>query len=58
MCGAQVNATDLRAGAALVIAGLCAKGETCIGNVKYIDRGYEHIEHKLKMLGADIERVR
>lgn len=58
LCGAQVNATDLRAGAALVIAGLCAKGETCIGNVKYIDRGYEHIEHKLKMLGADIERVR
>ena len=55
--GADVSATDLRAGAAMVIAGLCANGETRIGNVKYIDRGYERIEHKLRSLGADIERV-
>jgi UDP-N-acetylglucosamine 1-carboxyvinyltransferase len=55
--GSDVNATDLRAGAALVIAGLAAKGETRIGNVKYIDRGYEKIEFKLRSIGADIERV-
>ncbi len=58
LSGAEVNATDLRAGAALVIAGLCAKGETKIGNIKYIDRGYERIEHKLRELGADIERIK
>ena len=57
LTGAQVNATDLRAGAALVIAALAAKGETAIGNVRYIDRGYERIEHKLGSLGADIKRV-
>lgn len=56
--GNEVNATDLRAGAALVIAGLAAKGETRIGNVKYIDRGYEKIEFKLRSIGADIERIR
>lgn len=56
--GNEVNATDLRAGAALVIAGLAARGETRIGNVKYIDRGYEKIEFKLRSIGADIERVR
>ena len=55
--GAEVNATDLRAGAALVIAGLAAKGTTTIGNVKYIDRGYEKIEHKLRAIGADVKRV-
>jgi len=55
--GAEVSATDLRAGAALVIAGLAAKGATAIRNVKYIDRGYEDIEHKLSSLGADIRRV-
>lgn len=58
LTGAEVNATDLRAGAALVVAGLCAKGVTKIGNVKYIDRGYEKIEQKLKALGADIKRVK
>ena len=58
LVGNEVNATDLRAGAALVIAGLAAKGETRIGNVKYIDRGYEKIEYKLRAIGADIERVR
>ncbi|MCL2616051.1 MAG: UDP-N-acetylglucosamine 1-carboxyvinyltransferase [Defluviitaleaceae bacterium] len=57
LTGAQVNATDLRAGAALVIAGLAAKGETIIGNVRYIDRGYERIEEKLSSLGADIKRI-
>jgi len=57
LSGAEVSATDLRAGAALVIAGLAAKGETTIHNVKYIDRGYEDIENKLRSLGADIRRV-
>ncbi len=57
LTGAEVNATDLRAGAALVVAALAAKGTTTIGNIKYIDRGYETIEQKLKILGADIERV-
>jgi len=57
LSGAEVSATDLRAGAALVIAGLAAKGETTISNVKYIDRGYEDIENKLCSLGADIKRV-
>jgi len=57
LTGAQVNATDLRAGATLIIAGLAASGETLIGNVRYIDRGYEKIEEKLRSLGADITRV-
>ncbi len=57
LTGSQVCATDLRAGAALVIAGLAAKGKTQISNVKYIDRGYEQIEKKLNLLGADIKRV-
>jgi UDP-N-acetylglucosamine 1-carboxyvinyltransferase len=55
--GAEVSATDLRAGAALVVAGLAAEGETVISNVKYIDRGYEDIENKLRGLGANIKRV-
>ncbi len=57
LTGAEVLATDLRAGAALIVAGLAAKGPTTIGNVKYIDRGYEAIEEKLSALGADIKRV-
>lgn len=57
LTGAEVNATDLRAGAALIIAGLAAKGKTTIGNVKYIDRGYEKVEYKLRALGANIERI-
>ena len=57
LTGAPVMASDLRAGAALVVAGLMARGTTKIGNVKYIDRGYEHIEKKLISLGADIERI-
>lgn len=54
--GARVQATDLRAGAALVIAGLIAEGRTEISNVHYIDRGYHNLEQKLKELGADISR--
>jgi UDP-N-acetylglucosamine 1-carboxyvinyltransferase len=57
--GAPVMASDLRASAALVIAGLVAdKGETAISRVYHIDRGYERIEERLSALGADIERVR
>ncbi|MBQ7071444.1 MAG: UDP-N-acetylglucosamine 1-carboxyvinyltransferase [Ruminococcus sp.] len=55
--GAPVSATDLRAGAALVIAGLAAKGVTEIDNIHYIERGYEKIDEKLRGLGADIKRV-
>ncbi|HEX6242039.1 MAG TPA: UDP-N-acetylglucosamine 1-carboxyvinyltransferase [Polyangiales bacterium] len=58
LSGAQVMATDLRASASLVIAGLMARGTTEILRVYHIDRGYEHIERKLSGLGADIERVR
>jgi len=57
LTGTQVEATDLRAGAALVIAGLIAEGVTEVTNVKHIDRGYERFEEKLRSLGADIERV-
>ncbi|CAM3128720.1 UDP-N-acetylglucosamine 1-carboxyvinyltransferase [Sporolactobacillus spathodeae] len=56
--GADVTATDLRAGAALVIAGLVAKGHTRISNLHHIDRGYVDLAGKLHALGADIERVR
>lgn len=56
--GAAVEATDLRAGAALVIAGLMAQGTTEISNTHFIDRGYEHLETKLQNLGAKISRVR
>ena len=56
MTGAPVSATDLRAGAALVIAGLMAQGVTEIYNLKYIDRGYEKFENKLRQLGAQITR--
>ena len=55
--GVPVAATDLRAGAAMIVAGLMADGTTTISNVKYIDRGYEHIVDKLLELGADIQRV-
>jgi UDP-N-acetylglucosamine 1-carboxyvinyltransferase len=57
LTGAQVSATDLRAGIALVLAGLVARDETCIGNVKYLDRGYERFEEKFRSLGADIRRI-
>ena len=55
--GAPITATDLRAGAALVVAGLMAKGTTEIYEPGYIERGYENIEERLRMLGADIRRV-
>lgn len=55
--GAVVEASDLRAGAALVLAGLAAEGETTVRNVHFIDRGYEDIEGTLRNLGARIERV-
>jgi len=57
LSGAKVEATDLRAGAALVIAALCADGVTEIGNVHHIDRGYCRLEEKLGVLGAEIRRV-
>ena len=57
LVGAPVMASDLRASAALVLAGLVAKGTTTIRRVYHIDRGYEHIETKLQGLGADIQRV-
>ena len=55
--GAEVTATDLRAGAALIIAGLAAKGETIIHGLSHLDRGYERFEEKFHALGADIRRV-
>ena len=55
--GAPVMATDLRASASLVLAGLVAEGSTTIDRIYHIDRGYERIEEKLKMLGANIERI-
>ena len=58
LTGAPVYATDLRAGAALIIAGISAEGTTEIYNLDHIDRGYENIEEKFKNLGAHIERVK
>jgi len=55
--GTSVDATDLRAGAAMILAGLCARGKTIVGEIKYIDRGYEDVEKKFSLLGADIKRV-
>lgn len=55
--GARVRATDLRAGAAMVLAGLAAQGTTEVLDIHHIDRGYEFIENKLQRLGADIKRV-
>ena len=57
LTGAVVKATDLRAGAAMVIAGLVAEGTTEITNIEHIDRGYPHIEDKFRALGADIKRI-
>ena len=55
--GADLFATDLRAGAALIIAALSAEGESRVHNIHFVDRGYEFFEHKLRALGADITRV-
>lgn len=54
----NIVCTDLRGGAALVLAALCAKGETIIDQIEYIDRGYENFDQRLKHLGADIERIK
>lgn len=56
LTGAEVEATDLRAGAALVLLGLVAEGQTLVNNVYYIDRGYQNLEFSLRVLGADIRR--
>jgi UDP-N-acetylglucosamine 1-carboxyvinyltransferase len=56
--GATVMATDLRASASLVVAGLVAQGETIVDRIYHLDRGYEAIEEKLSKLGARIRRVR
>ena len=55
--GETLQSPDIRAGMALLIAALCAEGESVIHNIQQIDRGYEHIETKMKALGAQIERV-
>ena len=57
LVGAPVKACDLRAGAAMVIAGLAAQGTTIVEDVHYIERGYENIVGKLRGLGADISRI-
>jgi UDP-N-acetylglucosamine 1-carboxyvinyltransferase len=58
LSGATVMATDLRASASLVIAGLVANGETLIDRIYHLDRGYDRMERKLSALGADITRVK
>lgn len=58
LIAAPVKATDLRAGAAMIIAGLCAKGTTEIENIVHIERGYEDIVNKFRGLGADIKKER
>jgi UDP-N-acetylglucosamine 1-carboxyvinyltransferase len=58
LSGASVMATDLRASACLVVAGLMAEGETLVDRIYHLDRGYERIEEKLSQLGARIRRVR
>ncbi|MEN9892304.1 MAG: UDP-N-acetylglucosamine 1-carboxyvinyltransferase, partial [Pseudomonadota bacterium] len=58
LSGATVMATDLRASASLVIAGLVAEGETVVDRIYHLDRGYDRMEAKLRGLGADIERVK
>jgi UDP-N-acetylglucosamine 1-carboxyvinyltransferase len=57
LSGAPVMATDLRASASLILAGLVAKGKTRVNRIYHLDRGYEHLEVKLRSLGADVTRV-
>ncbi len=57
LSGAPVMASDLRASAALVLAGLIAEGETEVNRIYHVDRGYEQIDKKLRQLGARIERI-
>jgi len=58
LSGATVMATDLRASASLVIAGLVAQGETLVDRIYHLDRGYDHMESKLRGIGACIERIK
>jgi UDP-N-acetylglucosamine 1-carboxyvinyltransferase len=58
LSGATVMATDLRASASLVIAGLVAEGETVVDRIYHLDRGYDRMEDKLRGVGADIERLK
>ena len=58
LSGAPLMATDLRASASLILAGLVAEGKTEVSRIYHLDRGYERIEEKLKGLGARIERVK
>ena len=58
LTGAPVMATDLRASVSLVLAGLAASGETTVGRVYHLDRGYERLEEKLSACGAKIERIK
>ena len=58
LSGATVMATDLRASASLVIAGLVAEGETLVDRIYHLDRGYDQMETKLRGIGADIERIK
>ncbi len=55
--GAPVMATDLRASASLVVAALCAEGETKISRIYHLDRGYQRLDEKLKALGARVKRI-
>ena len=57
LSGAPVMATDLRASAALVIAGLAADGKTIVQGLQHLDRGYENLEQKFQKLGAKIQRI-
>ena len=57
LTGAEISVPDLRAGAALVIAGLAADGYTVIDDIQYIERGYENFDEKLRQLGGQIKRV-
>ena len=58
MSGAPVYSSDLRAGAALIIAGIIANGTTEVYNLEHVDRGYENIENKFRSIGAKIERIK
>lgn len=58
LTGAEVVATDLRAGAAMIIAGLVAEGTTIVSSIRHIDRGYENIESKLTGINANIKRIK
>ncbi|RQD68922.1 MAG: UDP-N-acetylglucosamine 1-carboxyvinyltransferase, partial [Halanaerobium sp. MSAO_Bac5] len=57
LTGAEVKATDLRAGAALILAGLAAEGKTEVSNIYHVERGYENIEKKLSSVGAEIKKI-